>query len=160
MTGRVQTGRVWRQQASRGGFGEEMTCPGFERWGCQVAGFGRWVPPGRSEDGRNAGDGGEKESGISITPSSVAWAPGWGRYQPPRGNGEARGSGRRGSKTVQSYLGYMKCEKPAGHPSGEAQEAVRGTHGKQGRGRARGLNGPVSQEDTDAAEAWAWMRTI
>lgn len=95
----------------------------------------------------------ERKRGIEHHPELCGLGTWLGQsYQLPAGeNGEARAQGRRGSKTVQSYLGYMKCEKPAGHPSGEAQEAVRGTHGKQGRGRARGLNGPVSQEDTDVA---------
>lgn len=51
---------------------------------------------------------------------------------------------------VKSHSGYITCEKPAGHLSREAQEVVGGTSGTQARGRARDLNRPVSQEDTDA----------
>lgn len=50
---------------------------------------------------------------------------------------------------VKSHSGYIKCEKPAGHLSREAQEVVGGKSGTQGRGQARDLNRPVSQEDTD-----------
>lgn len=117
-----------------------------------MAGFGRYPSRADLRMGRMQ-ETEERKRGIEHHPELCGLGPWLGQsYQlPAEENGEARAQGRRGSKTVQSYSGYMKCEKPAGHPSGEAQEAVRGTHGKQGRGRARGLNGPVSQEDTDVA---------
>ena len=50
---------------------------------------------------------------------------------------------------VKSHSGYIQFEKPAGRLGREAQEVVGGTSGTQGRGQARDLHRPVSQEDPD-----------
>ena len=112
-----------------------------------MAGFGRSLL-GRVEDGLNAGDRGQRDQASPW--SSDAWAPGRGSYQLPTGeNGEERAQGRTGSKMVKSHSGYIQCEKPAGHLGREAQEVAGGTSGTQGRGQARDLHRPVSQEDRD-----------
>ena len=152
MTSGVQTGRVWRQQAWQSLWGRDDVPWAWEDRGCRVARFGRYTS---RVDLRMGGmqEAEEIKRGIKHHPKLCGLGTCSGQsYQLPAGeNGEEQAQGRRGSKMVQSHSGYIKCEKPAGHPSGEAQEVVRGTCGKQGRSRARDLNRPVSQEDTDVA---------